>query len=156
MIYFKKNKAEDIYTAAGWESMYQNRYLHGSRSRGSAISTLYTAAACRQKIAIYTTAVSKPSQIYTRLPCVHIKSFNTRQPFNSQIGYIHCGRVYTKIVIYTAAIQEPNRLYTLLPGVYIKLLFARQPFKSQFKINSRLLGFHMQCLITKKQNKAYS
>ena len=27
--------AEDIYTTAGWESMYQNRYLHGGRSRGS-------------------------------------------------------------------------------------------------------------------------
>ena len=149
-------KAEDIYTTAGWEYMYQNRYLHGSRSRGAAKSAIYTAVGCQHKIAIYTAAVPKPSQVYmyTRLPCVHIKSILhgshlraksaiyiaagciqkslfTRQPFKSQIGYIHCCRVYTKdrylhgsrsraksaiyiaarcihkIVIYTAAVQEP-------------------------------------------------
>ena len=106
-----------------------NRYLHGSHS--SAKSAIYIAAGCIQK------------------------SLFTRQPFKSQIGYIHCCRVYTKIVIYTARIQEPNRLYTLLPRVYIdcylhgshsransalyiaagciymKLLFNQQPFKSQ-------------------------
>ena len=126
-------KAEDIYTTAGWEYMYQNRYLHGSRSRGAAKSAIYTAVGCQHKIAIYTAAVPKPSQVYmyTRLPCVHIKSLFSRQPFKSQIGYIHCCRVYTKIVIYTAAVQEPNRPYTLLPGVYKRSLFTRQPFKSQ-------------------------
>ena len=65
--------AEDICTAAGWESMYQNRYLHGS----SAKSAIYTAAGCQPKIAIYTAAVPKSIQIYTRLPCVHIKSLFT-------------------------------------------------------------------------------
>ena len=73
--------AEDIYTAAGWESMYQNRYLHGSRSRGSAKSAIYTAAGCQHKIAIYTAAVPKPILICTRLPWVHIKSLFTRQSF---------------------------------------------------------------------------
>ena len=116
--------AEDIYTTAGWESLYQNRYLHGGRSRGSAKSAIYTAARCQHKIAIYTAPIPEPIQIYTRLPCVHIKSLFTRQP---QIGYIHCCRVYTKnrylhgsqlaiyitagrihkIVIYIAAVQEP-------------------------------------------------
>ena len=102
----------------------------------------------QHKIAIYTAAVPEPIQIFTRLPCVHIKLLFTRQPFKSQIGYIHCCRVYTKIIIYMATVQEPNPLYTLLPGVWIKLLFTRQPFKSQFKIESRLLGSHIQCLIT--------
>ena len=55
-----------------------------------------------------------------------------------------------KIVIYTAAVQEPNRLYILLSGAYIKLLFTRQPFKSQFKMNSGLLGVHIQCLFTQQ------
>ena len=113
--------------------MYQNGYLHGSHSRGSAKSAIYTAAGCQHKIAIYTAAIPEPIQIYTRLPCVHIKSLFTRQPFKTQIGYmyIHCSRVYTKncylhgsrsrvksaiyiaagcihkIVIYTAAIQDP-------------------------------------------------
>ena len=32
--------------AAGWEFMYQDGYLHGSRSRGSANSAIYTAAGC--------------------------------------------------------------------------------------------------------------
>ena len=110
--------AEDIYTAAGWDSVYRNSYLHGSRSSGFAKVAMYTAAGCQHKNAIYTAAVPDPIQIYTRLPCVHIKSLFIRQPFKSQFGYIHCCRVSTKIVIYTAAVQEPNRLYTLLPGVY--------------------------------------
>ena len=132
------NSTEDIYTAAGCESKYQNRYLHGSPSRFSAKSAIYTAAWCQHKIAIYTTAVPERIQIYTRLPCVHIKSLFTRQPFKSQIGYKYCCRVYKnrnlhgsrsraksaiyiaagcihKTVICTAANQEPNRLYTLLP-----------------------------------------
>ena len=137
--------------------MYQSRYLHGSRSRSSTKSAIYTAAGCQHKIAIYTAAVPEPIQIYTRLSCVLIKSLFTGQPFKSQIGYIHCCRMYTKnrylhgsrsraksaiyiaagciqkIVIYTAAVQEPIRLYTLLRGVYIKLSFTRQPFKSQIE-----------------------
>ena len=146
--YIDSSTAEDIYTAAGWESILQNRYLHGSRSRGSAKSAIYTVAGCQHKIAIHTAAaIPEPIQIYTRLPCVNIKSLFTRQP---QIGYIHCCRVYKKIVIYTAAVQEPNWLYTLLPGVYIKLLFTQQALKSKFKINSGLLGVHMQCLFTRQ------
>ena len=122
--------AEDIYTAPGWESMYQN-----GRLRGSAKSAIYTAAGCRHKIAIYMAAVPGPIQIYARLLCVHIKSLFTRQPFRAIAAiYIAAGRAH-KIVIYTAAVQEPNRLYTLLPGVYLKLLFTWQLFKSQFKIN---------------------
>ena len=88
--------------------MYQNGYLHGSRSRGSVKSAIYTAAGCQHKIAIDTATV--PEQIpiyYTAAVCPH------------------------KIFSYTAVIQEPNWLYTLLPCVYIKLLFTRQPFKSQ-------------------------
>ena len=88
--------AEDIYTAARWESMYQNSYLHGSPSRFSTKSAIYTAAGCQHKIAIYTAAVPEPIQIYTRLPCVHIKSLFTRQSFKSQIGYTHCCRMYTQ------------------------------------------------------------
>ena len=75
--------AEDICTAAGWEFMYQNGYLHGSHSRGSAKSAIYTAARNQHKIAIYTADVPEPIQIYTRLPCVHVKSLFTRQPFKS-------------------------------------------------------------------------
>ena len=111
---------------------------------------------CQHKIAYYTAAIPEPIQIYTRLPCVHIKSLFTRQQFKSQIGYIHCCREYTKTGIYTAAVKEPNRLYTLLPNVYKnryshgspsrakstinivagcidKLLSTRQPFKSQIE-----------------------
>ena len=75
--------AEDIYTAAGWESMYQNGYVHGSPSRFSTKSAIYTAAGCQHIIAIYTAAVPEQFQtIYTAVVCLH------------------------KIVIYTAAIQE--------------------------------------------------
>ena len=89
------NLAEDIYTTAGWESMYQNGYFHGSPSKFSAISAIYTAAGCQHIIAIYTAAVPEQIQtIYTAAVCPH------------------------KTAIYTAAIQEANRLYTLLPGVY--------------------------------------
>ena len=113
--------------------MYQNGYLHGIPSRFSANSAIYTAAGYQHKIAIYTTAVPEQIQIYPRMPCVHIKSLFTRQTFKSQIGYIHCSRVYTKnrylhgsrsrvksdiyiaagcinkIVIYTTAAQEPTQ-----------------------------------------------
>ena len=109
----------------------QNGNLHGSPSRFSAKSAIYTAVRCQHIIAIYTAAIPEQIQtIYTAAVCPH------------------------KIAIYTAAIQEPNRLYTLLPGVYqncylqgsrsraksaiyiaaggyIKLLFTLQPFKSQ-------------------------
>ena len=115
--------AEDIYTAAGWESTYQNGYLHGSPSRFSAKSAIYTAAGCQHKIAIYTAAgcqhkiaiytaaVPEPIQIYTRQPCIY--------PLPHEVA------------IYTAVIQEPSRLYTLLPCAYKKSLFTRQPFKSR-------------------------
>ena len=106
--YTNKIKVEDIYMAAGWESMYQNGYLHGSPSIFSAKSAIYTASGCQHKIAIYTAALREPFQLCTRLPCVHIKSLFTRQPFKSQIGYIHYCRVYTR-----------------------KSLFKRQPLKSQ-------------------------
>ena len=56
-------KAEDIYTAVEWESTYQNRYSHGSRSRGPAESAIYTAAGRQHKIAFYTAAVLKSIQI---------------------------------------------------------------------------------------------
>ena len=111
--------------------MYQNCYLHGSPSIFSAKSAIYAAAGCQYKLAIYTAVFPEQFQLYTRPPCVNIKSLFTRRPFKSQIGYIHCCQVYKKIVIYTAAVQEPNWLYTLLSGVFIKLLFTRQPFKSQ-------------------------
>ena len=71
--------------------MYHNDYLHGSPSRFSAKSAIYTAVGCQHKI--YTAAVPERIQIYTAAMCPHI------------------------IAIYTAAIQEQNRLYILLPGV---------------------------------------
>ena len=75
--------------------MYQNGYLHGSPSKFSAKSAIYTAAGCQHIIAIYTAAVPELVQTrYTAAVCPH------------------------KTAFYTAAIQEPNRLYTLLPGVY--------------------------------------
>ena len=89
--------AEDIYTAVGWESMYENGYLHGSPSKFSTKAAIYTAAGCQHIIAIYKAAVPEQIQtIYTAPVCPH------------------------KIAFYTAAIQEPNRLYTLLAGVYKK------------------------------------
>ena len=106
--------------AAGWESAYQNGYLHGSPSRFSAKSAIYTAAGCQHKIAIYTAAVPEPIQIYTRQPCIY--------PLPHEVA------------IYTAAIQEPGRLYTLLPGAYKKSLFTRQPFKSQIGCYTLLPG----------------
>ena len=53
--------AEDIYTAAWLECMYQNGYVHGSPSRFSAKSAIYTAAGCQHIIAIHTAAV--PEQV---------------------------------------------------------------------------------------------
>ena len=75
--------------------MYQNGYVHGSPSRFSAKSAIYTAAGCQHIIAVYTAAI--PEQFQT----------------------IYMAAVYLhKIAIYKAALQEPNRLYTLMPGVY--------------------------------------
>ena len=102
--------AEDIYTAAGWVSLYQNGYLHGSPSRFSAKSAIYTAAGCQHIIAICTAAFPDVNSfIYTAAVCPH------------------------KIAIYTAAVQEPNRLYTRQPSVSIKLLYTRQTFQSKFR-----------------------
>ena len=133
-----KDPAEDM------ESMYQNGYFCTAALQDSqpnrlytrlpdvniknAIFTaavpeqiqIYTAAVCPHKIAIYTAAVQEPNRLYTLLPGIYIQLLFTRQPFKSQIGYIHCCQVYIhvhKIVIYTAAIQEPNRLYALLQCV---------------------------------------
>ena len=65
-------RAEDIYTAAGWESMYQNGYVHGSPSRFSAESAIYTAAGCQHIITIYTAAVPEQFQtINTAAVCLH-------------------------------------------------------------------------------------
>ena len=90
--------------------MYQNGYLHGSPSRFSAKSAIYTAAGCQYIIAICTAAVPYAnSVIYTAAVCPH------------------------KIAIYTAAVQEPNQLYTRQPGVSIKLLYTRQPYQSKFR-----------------------
>ena len=121
---------EDIYTAVGWESMYQNGYF----------------AAAGQEALL--------NRLYTRLPGIHIKLLFTQKPFQSQFRYIHGNRVpiqncylhgshsiaksdiyiaaecIIKIVINTTAVQEPKQLNTLLLGVYIELLLARQPFKS--------------------------
>ena len=137
--------------------MYQNGYLHGSRSRAK--SAIYTAAGCQHQIVIYTAAVPEQILIYTRLPCVYMKWLFTRQPFKSQISYIHGSRVsasncythgsrsranfdvYTaavclhEMVIYTAVVKELNRLYTRLPCVLIKLSFTRQYFRAKSAIN---------------------
>ena len=130
--------AEDIYTAAGWESKYQNGYLHGSRSRFSAKSAIYTAAGCQHKIAIYTTAVPEQIQIYTRLPCVQIKSLFTWQQFKSQIGYIYCCRVYKKSFFPRQPFKSQigyihvgrEYIHGCRVGVQVsKWLFTRQPFK---------------------------
>ena len=86
--------AEDIYTAAGLEFTYQNGYLHGSPSRFSAKSAIYTAAGCQHKIAINTAAVPEPIQIYTRQPCIY--------PLPHEVA------------IYTAVIQD-----TLYDIIYI-------------------------------------
>ena len=129
--------------------------LHGSRSRGSAKSAIYTAAGCQHKISLYTAAIPEPIQIYIRLPYVHIKMLFTRQPFKSSIGYIHCCRVYTKIVftrqsfksqigyiqhiaarvymhkvvIYTAAIQEPIKDRRRIAGGSHTMLIYRAKSK---------------------------
>ena len=101
--------------------MYQNGYLHGSPSRFSAKSAIYTAAGCQHEIAIYTAAVPEPIQVYTRL------RIYTRLPGGSSC---------IKMVIYTAALQDsqPNRLYTRLPGVNMKFIFTRPPFQSLFRL----------------------
>ena len=57
--------------------------------------TIYKAAVCLHKIAIYTAAIQWQNWLYTLLSGVYKKSLFTRQPLKSQIGYIHCCRVYT-------------------------------------------------------------
>ena len=100
--------------------MYQNGYLHGSPSRFSAKSAIYTAVGCQHKIAIYKAAVPEPIQIYTRLPCVHIKSLFTRQPFKSQIGYIHCCRVYTfNCYLHGSHSRAKSAIYITAGCIYI-------------------------------------
>ena len=131
--------------------MNQISYFHGSPSRFSArigyihgcrvstyncyftaavpeqIQTLYTAAVCPHKIAIYTAAIQEPNRLYTLLPGVYKKCYlhgNRSRP-KSAI-YIDAGCI-NKIVISTAAIQEP---------IQDKLR------------NTRGFGVHIQCFIT--------
>ena len=87
----------------------------------------------QHKIAIYMAAVPEPIQIYTRLPCVHIKSLFTRQSSNSQLGYTHCCRVYTQNrFLHGSRSRAKSALYIYAGCIhYIKLLFTRQPFKGQ-------------------------
>ena len=85
--------AEDIYTAAGWEFIYQNGYLHDSRSRANL--DIYGAAVCQHEMVIYTAVVQEPIRLYTRQPGVSIKLLYTRQPFQSKFRYIHGCRVST-------------------------------------------------------------
>ena len=64
--------AEDIYTAAGWDSMYQNGYLYGIPSRFSAKLAIYTAVGCQHIIAINRAAVLEQIQtIYIAAVCPH-------------------------------------------------------------------------------------
>ena len=112
--------AEDIYTAAGWESKYQNGYLHGCPSRFSAKSAIYTAAGCQHKIAIHTAAVPERIQIYTRLPCVHIKSLFTRQQFKSQIGYIYCCRVFKNRYLHGSRSRAKSAIYMYIAAGFIQ------------------------------------
>ena len=98
--------------------------------------------------AIYTAAVPEPIQIYTRLPCVHIKSLFTRHSFKTQIGYIHCSQVYPKNCYLHGSRSRVKSAIYIAAGCIQKSLFTWQPFKIQFKINSRLLGVHILCLFT--------
>ena len=110
-------------------------------------AAIYRAAGCQHKIAIYTAAVPEPIQIYTRLPCVHIKSLFTRHPFKTQIGYIHCSRVYPKNCYLHGSRSRVKSAIYIAAGCIQKSLFTRQPFKIQFKI-SGLLGVHILYLFT--------
>ena len=146
--------------------MYQNGYLHGSPSRFSAKSAIYTAAGCQHiiaictaavpddnsviytaavclhKIAIYTAAIQEPN---TLLPGVYKKSLFTRQPFKSQIGHIHCCRVYTlNCYLHGSYSRANSAIYIAAECIYKKLLFTRQPFKSQ-------IGY-IHCCRVYKQN----
>ena len=135
--------------------MYQNVFLHGSPSKFSAKSTIYTAAGCQHiiaiytaavpeqiqtintaavclhKIAIYPAAIQEPNRLYTLLPGVYKNRYlhGSRSRAKSAI-YIAAGCIQ-KIVIYTTAVQEPNRLIYIAAGCIHRLLFTRQPFKSQ-------------------------
>ena len=99
-------KAEDIYTAAGWESMYQNGYVHGSPSSFSVKSAIYTAAGCQHIIAIYTAAVPEQFQtIYTAAVCLNKTVISSHSRANSAI-HIAAGCIH-------------------------EIVFTRQPFKSK-------------------------
>ena len=78
---FKAKSA--IYTAAGC--------IHKCYTK----SAIYIAAGCIHKSVIYTAAVKEPNRLYTLLPGVFINVLFIRQPFKSQIGYIHSCRVYS-------------------------------------------------------------
>ena len=106
-----------------------NRYLHGSRSRAK--SAIYIAAVCIQKIVIYTAAVQEPNRLYTLKPGVYKKSLFARQPFKSQIGYIHCCLVYTKNRYLHGSRSRAKSAFYNAAGCIQKSLFTRQPFKSQ-------------------------
>ena len=88
---------------------------------------------CQHKITIYTAAIPEPIQIYTRLPCVHIKSLFTWQQFKSQIGYIHCCRLYTKNRYLHGSPSRAKSAIKFVAGCIDKLLSTRQPFKSQIE-----------------------
>ena len=125
---------------------------------------------------------SQPNRLYTRLPGVnikllftrqpfqsqfryihgsrvyilcHMKSLFTRQSFKSQVGYKHCCRVHTKIVIYTAAVQEPNRLLYIAARCIIKNVIYTAAVQEPIRLNSRLLGIHIQCLITEPNRNGH-
>ena len=141
--------AEDIYTAAGWESMYQNGYKHGSPSKFSAKSAIYTAAGCQHIIAIYTAAVPEQIQtIYTAVVCPQKIAIYTAAIQEPNRLYTLLPDVYKKIVIYTAAIRQPNRLYTLLPGLYTKKRYLHGSrsransiiYRARQRIHTRLPG----------------
>ena len=71
MMYLHFDKAEDIYMTAGWESIYRNVYLHGSRSRAK--SAINTAAVCPHE-RLYTRQTFKAKSatcIYIAAGCVH-------------------------------------------------------------------------------------
>ena len=111
-----------------------NCYLHGSHSRANS-DYIHGCRVSTYNCYLHGSRSRANFRLCTRLPCVHIKSLFTRQPFRSQIGYnIHCRRVYTKIVIYSAAvlesgcihktviymeaIQEPTSAIYIAAGVY--------------------------------------
>ena len=137
--------------------MYQNGYLHGSSSRFSAKSAIYTTAGCQHilaictaavpdansaavcphtsKFAIYTAAVQELNRLYTRQPGVSITLLYTRQSSRANLDIYTAAVCQHEMFIYTAVVQEPNRLYTWLPCVLLKWLFTRRYFRAKSAIN---------------------